>query len=42
MFASVEGRDEVVTTLLNGGANPDIQDEVCVCVWVCVFVCVWM
>ena len=36
MSASQEGHDEVVTTLLNCGANPDIQNEVCVCecVWV--------
>ena len=36
MLASQEGHDEVVTTLLNCGANPDIQREVCVCVCMCV------
>ena len=35
MLASQEGHDEVVTTLLNCGANPDIQREVCVCVGGC-------
>ena len=38
MLASQEGRDEVVTTLLNGGANPDVQNEVCLGVGVCVWV----
>ena len=34
MLASQQGHDEVVTTLLNCGANPDIQEEVCMCVGV--------